>query len=101
MSRVSRGTLAPIAVIIPTVGRVRVLEVVLRGLLSQGVLPQEVVIVDASADDSVERLCKPYRGIYTGRIVYEKAKRRGAAAQRNQGVAASTQAYILLSLIHI
>jgi len=68
----------------------------LDSLLEQGVLPAELIVVDGSEDDvtrgvvvafarSSKDLCK---------VSYLRAETLGAAAQRNQGVAAATQPVI-------
>lgn len=85
----------PISVLIATADRARLLEGVLRDLLAQTVLVEEIVVVDASSDRETERLCTRYGGKFGGRLRYLQAAQRGAAVQRNQGIEAATQAHIL------
>ena len=85
----------PISVLIPTVNRPQMLKIVLTCHLSQTVLPKQVVIIDASESDETHRLCAEWRKSFSGILVYEKAKCRGAAAQRNQGITATTEPFIL------
>jgi len=86
---------APISVLIPTADRAQMLKVVFNCLLAQTVLPKQVVIVDASESDETQRLCEEWRSSFSGILCYEKAKCRGAAAQRNQGINSTTEPFIL------
>lgn len=82
--------------VVPTSHRPKVLLRTLESLLQQRVLPAELIVVDASVDDetrhAVEAFARKTSGITNVR--WMKAETPGAAAQRNQGVAAATQPVI-------
>jgi len=82
----------PVSAVIPTVNRTRSLRETLASLEKQGVFPAELIVVDAS-DDAATRDMLNASGLEgrVSRVRWIPAHRRGAAAQRNQGVAASTQ----------
>jgi glycosyltransferase involved in cell wall biosynthesis len=86
---------APISVLIPTANRASMLKLVLTCLLSQKALPSQVVIIDASEDDFTQQACDEWRKSFSGQLHYERAKTRGAAAQRNQGITTATEPFIL------
>ena len=75
-----------VSVIVPTAGRPEALAAVLRSLASDAVQPTEVVVVDAGQNDFVDSV--PNAKWELRRI---QAGTRGAAIQRNEGVAAATQ----------
>jgi glycosyltransferase involved in cell wall biosynthesis len=84
--------LLPVAVIIPTVNRVRLLRRTLESLAEQSAQPAELKIVDASDDGSTRLLCK--KGSIPGLasdVSWYSADRVGAASQRNQGFRACSQ----------
>jgi len=82
-----RAKLLPFSLVIPTRNRAVMLQRMLASLAAQSRQPAEIVIVDAS-DDHSARLLSPVPGLY-GRVVQLRAATVGAAAQRNQGVAAA------------
>jgi len=91
------GTTAPIAAIVPTRNRVTALCRMVDALLRQDVLPAELIVVDASANDETRKLLVALDANATCRgcrIVWIKAERAGAAAQRNQGIACTAQPFV-------
>lgn len=94
-SRGAGASVAPISVIVATAGRANALEVVFKSLLAQTVVPEEIAVVDAAADESVQQLCERYRELFAGRLLFIDAPSCGAAAQRNHGVSMSNQPYVL------
>ncbi len=88
-------TIIPASVIIPTLDRRERLNQTIASLLAQNVRPAEIIIVDASAPTTnTQDLPTPAEGI---RLRCLGATTRGAAAQRNEGVAAATQPFILFA----
>jgi glycosyltransferase involved in cell wall biosynthesis len=76
----------PIVAIIPTASRHKVLLRTLQSISSQLVQPVKIVIIDASPGDETKHLCETVIAGLNSKIVYDRAKRAGAAAQRNQGM---------------
>ena len=67
--------------IIPTANRAPVLERTLESVCSQSCVPDEIIVIDASHDDSTREVCEKFP-----QVSYLRADRRGAAQQRAQGV---------------
>lgn len=89
--------LADVSVVIPTRNRETVLQKTLSTLAEQTLLPAEVIIVDASDDDQPQ-LRQDLTALLAAndvKLKWQKATERGAAVQRNQGVAVSTYPCIL------
>jgi len=87
--------LLPVAVVVPTRNRAAALRRTLGSLASQSVQPEELVIVDASDDDSTRFLClEPSISGLQSAIVWQAAEAVGAATQRNQGVGSSSQSVV-------
>jgi GT2 family glycosyltransferase len=83
----------PASAVIPTLGRAGRLRRTLASLFAQEVVPAEIVIVDATIPAvTADSLPLPPAGV---RLACQPAASRGAAVQRNQGVAAATQPFIL------
>jgi glycosyltransferase involved in cell wall biosynthesis len=82
--------------VIPTCQRSRVLARTLESLLQQGILPAELIVVDASSDKETHQVVEDFalRTSGTTSVCWMKAETPGAAAQRNQGVALATQPVI-------
>lgn len=76
--------------IIPTANRPEVLKRTLESISQQDAIPREIIIIDASADNSTRAVCEEFPT-----VSYLAATERGAAQQRVQGVAKSTQPNIL------
>ena len=79
-----------VSAIIPTAGRPEVLRRTFESVFAQSVVPEEIVIIDASPDASTRLVCEQFPG-----ITYLKATQKGAAQQRVQGVARSARPNIL------
>jgi len=87
--------LIPATAVIPTLGRPDRLKRTVAGLLAQDTVPAEIIVVDATIPPMTPAgLPVPPAGV---RLVCHPAVQRGAAAQRNQGVAAATQSFILFA----
>ncbi|PZX18239.1 glycosyl transferase family 2 [Palleronia aestuarii] len=76
---------------IATINRADILHLAIRHALTQTVPPEEIVVIDASADweasrDAVRALTDA-QGV---RLVYEKAEKKSLTAQRNQGASHAT-----------
>lgn len=85
----------PISALIPTLDRRDRLIRTLTGLFAQSTVPAEVIIVDASVSPvTVADLPVPPAGV---QVLCLPATVRGAAAQRNQALAAASRPYILFS----
>lgn len=88
--------IVPVSAVVPTLHRPHVFARALASLLAQGILPAELIVVDASDDMAtraeVEAFAVQVRGACDVR--WMSADIRGAAAQRNQGVAAASQPYL-------
>ncbi len=77
---------AAITSIIPTANRANVLQKTLESLALQEVQPAEIIIIDASDDSETEKLCGLRISQLGSSITYKKARQKGAAQQRNQGL---------------
>lgn len=84
----------PISAVIATRDRPEKLGSLLESLRCGTARIAEVVIVDASAGDATRELCEHF-GNCAKRILYFRADEVGAGAQRNQGIKASRQPFIL------
>jgi glycosyltransferase involved in cell wall biosynthesis len=82
--------------VIPTCGRAGVFDRTLESLRLQNSLPAELIVVDASPDDETRQVVERFAVKVAGRVAVRwlKADVRGAAVQRNQGVAAATQTVV-------
>jgi len=85
----------PVSAVVPTRNRSIVLRRMLRSLAKQAVQPEELILVDASLDNESESVCSATFEGLKSRIVYQRAREVGAAAQRNQAVSLSSQPVIL------
>lgn len=78
-----------VSAVIPTRDRADMLGRMLQSLAGQTVLPAELIVIDASSDDSsrdvVEGAAKDLER-HGCRVVWKKAAAIGAAVQRNEGV---------------
>lgn len=85
----------PLAVVIPTRNRDAALRRTLKSLASQSVQPAELVVVDASDDESTRLLClQPCIFGLLSTITWQAAESVGAATQRNQGVRSSSYSVV-------
>lgn len=85
----------PVSVVIPTLDRPARLAQTLRSLSSQTVLPREIVVVDASDALFPSAPLVAEAGRLGIALTVHAATQRGAAAQRNEAVARSSQPYLL------
>ena len=81
--------------VVPTGNRSRRLQKALESLAEQSAQPAEIIVIDASKADKTAVLCRQQISGLQSQIRYVVAGVRGAAAQRNQGVALATQPFIL------
>jgi glycosyltransferase involved in cell wall biosynthesis len=89
----------PISAVIATRNRAIVFDRTLRSLRTQSGLPQELIVVDASIDEETRRVVARYSAQVKDkgcRVIWQPAAARGAAVQRNQGVALATQRLVCL-----
>jgi len=77
----------PVTAIVPTANRSNVLSNTLKSLAKQNCQPTKIILVDASDNDATEQLCRQQFPGLVAEIVYQKATEKGAAVQRNQGIA--------------
>src|SRR5271170_7932958 len=78
----------PISIIVPTWKRVEALARTVASLSKQDLLPVELIVVDASPDDSTKDMLTACEELLRDRgcaVVWQPAAVVGAAAQRNQG----------------
>jgi GT2 family glycosyltransferase len=88
-----------ISIVIPTAERPEALRRTLQSVAAQEVLPAELICVDASRDDASQEIANAFAASFKARdcvVRWVSADVRGAAAQRNQGVAIATQPFIAL-----
>jgi len=86
----------PVSAVVPTRQRAQVFARTLDSLCEQGVLPGELIVVDASDDEATREVLASF-GQAAGpacKVKYLRAERPGAAVQRNQGIAAVTQPFV-------
>jgi GT2 family glycosyltransferase len=84
----------PISAIVPTGSRSRQLQKVFESLAGQSAQPFEIIVVDSSKQNRTKEVCSTQIPGLQARIGWLPAKLRGAAAQRNQGVAVANQPFI-------
>ena len=84
MSNIPIGTSMSISVIIATKDRAEPLRRCITSLLRQKRLPDELVVIDASTNEDVERMVKSLDG--DSRIIYVRQKKGGLPSARNLGV---------------
>lgn len=86
----------PVSVVIPTCDRPAQLTRTVRSLLAATEVPEEFVIIDASAGrDSADAMRAVFAAPDSPRLILRQAFRKGAAAQRNEGVALASCAAVL------
>lgn len=88
----------PMSGVLPTRDRAEVLQRTLQSLAGQGPLPAEIIVVDASSDSRSREVVQEFSSVVAVlncRVAWHAAEQAGAAAQRNQGVAAATQPFVL------
>lgn len=87
----------PVSVVIPTRDRPAALVRTLRSLLASTAVPEEFVIIDASASPEAGEAAETLFAVDQDapRLVLRAATEAGAARQRNQGVALATCDFVL------
>jgi glycosyltransferase involved in cell wall biosynthesis len=88
--------LLPISIIIPTRNRALPFTRTLASLAQQGAHAREIVVVDGSDDGKTKEVCSQGIEGLKSQIFYYRATIVGAASQRNQAFAYSTQDFIWL-----
>jgi glycosyltransferase involved in cell wall biosynthesis len=90
-------TIIPVAAVIATKDRAASLGRTLDSLAAQGVLPAEVIAVDGSVGDDSRRVLENWGAKFASQIAvrWQRAEKLGAAIQRNQGIVAVTQPFVL------
>lgn len=86
----------PMSALIPTRNRSQALLRTFESLALQSHQPFEMVIVDASDDQSTKEICESPISNLSTKIRYYTAVKLGAATQRNQAIAYATQDNIWL-----
>jgi glycosyltransferase involved in cell wall biosynthesis len=97
MTKIDGIATAPVSGIVPTRDRTDVLARTLKSLRAQRILPAELIIIDASCNESTRTVVSAFAAEVQAegcRVLWEPAKLGGAAAQRNQGVGLATQPVI-------
>lgn len=104
---VSGPPILPISIVIPTADRSKTLATCFETLAAQNVRVREIVVVDASEGEETRVLWENLIEAKDARqnlgsedqpdtwTVYLKARARGAACQRNEGVETASQPFIL------
>ncbi|MBI2998980.1 MAG: glycosyltransferase family 2 protein [Deltaproteobacteria bacterium] len=97
----------PVSAVIATADRADALAKCIETVIAQDARLKEIVVVDASEGGETKAVCEGYTDLLKSgnsdvggkclhaEVVYLRAQARGAATQRNQGVAAVSQPFIL------
>ena len=87
----------PVSAVVPTRDRAPVLKRTLLSLAEQSALPAELIVVDGSSAEASRKIVEEFEKLVSGPIVicWRRAEQLGAAIQRNQGVTAASQPFIL------
>jgi len=87
----------PVSAVIATRNRAEVLLKTLTSLFEQSVIPAEIIIIDASHDDSSFLVYRRLENNLSQNVemIYLRSDTAGAASQRNEGVARATTEFIL------
>ncbi len=88
--------LLPISTLVPTRNRAVAFSHTLHSLAQQSSQPSEMIVVDGSANNETELLCRQKIPHLQTTIVYYRATEIGAATQRNQAMVHATQDFIWL-----
>lgn len=94
-----KGSVEEFSIVIATYGRGRDLETALSSILEQTVLPKEVIIVDDTPDDSIERVVQKNQEAFHARKVrlsyFRNPRDRGAGISKNVGAEKATGEIVL------
>lgn len=87
----------PISAVIPTKDRPLQLDTVLKTILSDDVIPSEIIIVDSSSNNQSQKITHQHARIEKRAVNIEwmLAEETGAAIQREQGLKASSMEFVL------
>lgn len=88
-------TIIPASAVIPTMNRTPILVRTLKSLFDQNVVPQSVIVIDASSNDETKTALEAIETPGGVSIVYRRAVIKGAAQQRNQAVRLNTLPYVI------
>ena len=86
--------LISVSAVVPTRNRSLVLQKALESLARQSVQPIEIIVIDASNESATKLLSERSIPGLQSQIKWTSAEMCGAAAQRNQGVAETTQPFV-------
>jgi glycosyltransferase involved in cell wall biosynthesis len=84
----------PVSAVIPTANRTTILERTLLSLFNQSRQPSQIIIVDASQDESTAGMVSSLPPTHASRVIYRKALQKGAAAQRMTGIEVAEESTI-------
>ena len=83
-----------LSVIIPTYNRRPLLVRALGSVLSQTILPREIIIIDDGSEDLTEQLVNRFKNSSEVKILYHKQPNRGPASARNRGIKMSSSVFL-------
>ena len=87
----------PVSAVVPTRDRAPVLKRTLLSLAEQSALPAELIVIDGSSAEASRKIVEEFEKLVSDHIAicWRRAEQLGAAIQRNQGVTAASQPFIL------
>jgi glycosyltransferase involved in cell wall biosynthesis len=93
---VTTRRIIPASAVVPTKDRASALRRTLESLAGQGVLPAELIVVDGSDGNDSRTVVDAWgdQARPEGKVHWLRARELGAAAQRNQGIAAASQPFV-------
>src|SRR5947209_5034325 len=87
--------LLPLSALVPTRNRKDSLGRMLHSLAQQSAQPIEMIVVDASVNGETEQLCHSSIPGLATKIIYHRAEKMGAAAQRSQAITYTSQETVI------
>jgi GT2 family glycosyltransferase len=87
-------TRLPVSVVVPTIGRTKLLEQCLRSVLACAPGPDEIVVVDQGGSTDVDRIIRELGSVRVRRVPCDG---RGTARAMNHGLAAATHDTVLVT----
>ena len=84
-----------LSVVVPTYHRPKMVEQLLLNILEQSMLPDEIIIVDASEDGETKAVCDALQTKSQSKIVYVKSV-KGLTIQRDVGIKSSRGNFVLM-----
>jgi glycosyltransferase involved in cell wall biosynthesis len=92
-----RPLIIPVSAVVPTRDRAPVLKRTLLSLAEQSVQPAELIVIDGSSSEATQKIVGEISKLDLTHIAtcWRLAEQLGAATQRNQGVTAASQPFIL------